>query len=125
MRSLHAPASLRPFGRRPWRKLTGLAALAAALVVAFLLGQRFPAPAPPISAEVRERILLVAVGNHLERSQMILVELANAPTDVPLDVSAERASADVLVSANRLYRQTALRSGRRHSRPSSRSWSGC
>lgn len=102
---------LRPFGRRPWRKLTGLAALAAALVVAFLLGQRFPAPSPPISAEVRERILLVAVGNHLERSQMILVELANAPTDVPLDVSAERASADVLVSANRLYRQTALRSG--------------
>jgi hypothetical protein len=80
-------------------------------VVAFLLGQRFPAPSPPISAAVRERILLVAVGNHLERSQMVLVELANAPTDAPLDVSAERASADVLVSANRLYRQTAVRSG--------------
>jgi hypothetical protein len=112
---LHAEPALarvlRPFGGRPWTKVTGLAALAAALVFAFLLGQRFPARSQPISAEVRERILLVAVGTHLDRSQMVLVELANAPTDRPLDVSAERASADALVSANRLYRQTALRSG--------------
>jgi hypothetical protein len=104
---------LRPFGARPWRPLTAVAALAAALVVAFLLGRQFPAPSPPISAEVRERILLVAVGHHLERSQMVLIELANAPPDAPLDVSAERASADELVSANRLYRQTAARSGER------------
>jgi hypothetical protein len=102
---------VRPFGRHLWRRVAGLSAIAAALVVAFLLGQRFPSRPQPISAEVRERVLLVAIGHHLERSQMILVELANAPTDGPLDVSLERASADELVAANRLYRQTAVRSG--------------
>jgi hypothetical protein len=42
---------------------------------------------------------------------MILIELANAPTDAPLDISAERVSAGDLASANRLYRQTAVRAG--------------
>jgi hypothetical protein len=92
--------------------VAGLTALAASLVVAFLVGRRFPdTPSQPLTPAVRERILLVAIGDHLERSQMVLVELANAPTDGPLDVSAERASANDLVSANRLYRQTAARSG--------------
>lgn len=104
-------AVVRPFGRRFFGRVAGLSAIAAALVAAFLLGQRFPGRQKPISAEVRERVLLVAIGHHLERSQMILVELANAPTDGPLDVALERASAGELVSANRLYRQTALRSG--------------
>jgi hypothetical protein len=113
---LDAPAAparvLRPFGAAPGRRVAGLAALAASLVVAFLVGRRFPDPAAqPLTPAVRERILLVAIGDHLERSQMVLVELANAPSDGPLDVSAERASANDLVSANRLYRQTAARSG--------------
>jgi hypothetical protein len=102
---------LRPFGRRRWRNLAGLSALAAALVVAFLLGREFPAPSRPLSPEVRERVLLVAVGDHLDRTRMVLVELATAPPDAPLDVSSERVSAEDLVSANRLYRQTAARSG--------------
>ena len=93
-------------------RAAGFAALAASLVMAFLVGRRFPDPAAqPLTPAVRERILLVAIGDHLERSQMVLVELANAPSDGPLDVSAERASATDLVSANRLYRQTAARSG--------------
>jgi hypothetical protein len=107
-----APARvLRPFGRRPWGRVSGLLALAAALVIAFLAGRRFPAPGTPIAPEVRERILLVAVGDHLERSQLVLVELVNAPPDAPLDVASRRASADELVAANRLYRQTAVRAG--------------
>ena len=56
-------------------------------------------------------MLLVAVGDHLERSQMVLIELANAPAGEALNVKAQRALADELVSANRLYRQTAARSG--------------
>jgi hypothetical protein len=88
-----------------------VAALAAALVLAFLLGRRFPDQPQPLSAEVRERVLLVAVGDHLERSQMVLVELVNAPGDEAMNVRAQRALADELVSANRLYRQTAVRSG--------------
>jgi hypothetical protein len=88
-------------------------ALAAALVLAFLLGRRFPDQPQPLSAEVRERVLLVAVGDHLERSQMVLVELVNAPAGEALNVKAQRVFADELVSANRLYRQTAARSGER------------
>ena len=107
-----APLVFRIFGARPLRKVAGFSALAASLVLAFLLGRQFPGPAPQaLTPAVRERILLVAIGDHLERSQMVLVEIANAPSDGPLDVSTERASASDLVAANRLYRQTAARSG--------------
>ena len=102
-----------PFRSRFWPRAVSVAALAAALVLAFLLGRRFPdqPQSQPLSAEVRERVLLVAVGEHLEKSQMVLVELVNAPVDERMDFKAHRAVADELVSANRLYRQTASRSG--------------
>ena len=91
-------------------------ALAAALLLALLVGRygvpavQVPTPAP-LSAPVRERILLVAVGDHLERSRLVLMELSNADPDAPADISAERRSARALLSANRLYRQAAQRSG--------------
>jgi hypothetical protein len=100
-----------PIRGRLWPRAVSVAALAAALVLAFLLGRRFPDQPQSLSAEVRERVLLVAVGDHLERSQMVLVELVNAPVDEAMNVKAQRALADELVSANRLYRQTAARSG--------------
>jgi hypothetical protein len=62
-------------------------------------------------ATVRERVLLIAVGDHLERSQMVLVELAHADAIGELDISAERQLADDLVASNRLYRQTARQMG--------------
>jgi hypothetical protein len=74
-----------------------------------------PAPAsPPPAADARagrERILLVAVGEHLERSQMLLVELANAPSERMVDIGTEQQWAQELVGANRLYRQAAARAG--------------
>lgn len=94
-----------------WPRAAGLGAVAAALVAAFLLGRGLAPRPQPLSPEVRERLLLVAVDDHLERSRMVLVELANAPDGQPLDVSLQRDVADELVSANRLYRQTARRSG--------------
>ena len=106
-----ATAKVVPIRSRFWPRAVSVAALAAALVVAFLLGRRFPDQPLPLSAEVRERVLLVAVGEHLERSQMVLIELVNAPADERMNVKAQRAVADELVSANRLYRQTATRSG--------------
>jgi hypothetical protein len=107
---LDAPARvLRP---RAWaRRTAGLSALAAALLVAFWLGRQTSPRPQAIAAEARERILLVAVGEHLERSQMVLVELTHAEGQEKVDVSAERAWADELVSANRVYRQTATRAG--------------
>jgi len=105
------PSKVVPFRRPLWPRVATFAALAAALVLAFLLGRRFPVEPQPLSAQVRERVLLVAVGEHLERSQMVLVELANAPAGEVLNVHAQRAVADELVTSGRLYREAAVRTG--------------
>ena len=107
-----APVASFP-SRRGW---VALLASAAALVAAFEAGRHWPkvAPAPQqqaASGPVRERILLVAVGDHLRRSQMVLVELVNASAEGPLDVRAEREQAHNLVANSRLYRQTAALAG--------------
>lgn len=68
--------------------------------------------APQSAAQVRERILLVDLGDHLDRSQMVLVELVSAgDTTGDVDISTERERAEQLVAVNRLYRQTALSTG--------------
>lgn len=84
----------------------------------FMAGQRMPRPAPaagvpvPTAAQVRERILLVDLGEHLDRSQRVLVELASADdTAGAVDMSLEQSRAEQLVTANRLYRQTATSTG--------------
>lgn len=80
-------------------------------------GQAVGAPAlnPQLAAverqQVRERILLIAVGDHLERSQVALVELVNNPAGLNVDISGEQQRARELVSENRLFRQTALTTG--------------
>jgi hypothetical protein len=119
-----------PRGIAPqWAMAGGLAVL---LVAAFVAG-RYSTPtivAPtPTTAEVstrpgrvRERVLLVAVGDHLERSQIVLAELVNAPSTSPeqaspgqhpgtVDISSQQAWATELVASNRLYRQTASQTG--------------
>lgn len=53
-----------------------------------------------------ERALLVAMDEHLERSELLLVELMNA--DEP---GVEPAAADDLLLSSRLYRQTAAHTG--------------
>ncbi len=108
-------------GRRWWSLRAPVprwaaAAVAALLIVAaFLAGRYYPkAPSGSQTAnagQVRERILLVAVGHHLERSQTVLLEVVNAQPGQPLDVAAERERAGDLVADNRLYRQTAARAG--------------
>jgi len=62
---------------------------------------------------VRERVLLIAVGDHLDRAQMVLAELVHASGNGEVDISAEREWAQDLVSANRLYRQSAASAGER------------
>ncbi len=62
--------------------------------------------------QIRERILLVAVGEHLERSQMVLAEIENAPDGKgKLDISGEQQIAEDLLDDNRLYRLTARTTG--------------
>lgn len=99
-----------------WRPMVAAAAMVTLLVGAFYVGKISRGPKPgsgAIDAQVRERVLLVAVGDHLERSQTILVELANAgaPKNGSLDISYEQRAAEDLLESNRLYRQTAASTG--------------
>jgi len=91
------------------------AAVAALVVAAFLAGRSYPIrpAAPQIAgdAQAREQVLLVAVGDYLDRSQMVLVELANASSEGALDISPEQERAQELISETRLYRQTATTAG--------------
>jgi hypothetical protein len=103
------------FAAPQWALAGGVAAL---LVVAFVAG-RFssqpPAvPTPIVSTQADgspERVLRAAVGDHLDRSQMMLVELVNADSDQPDGLAGEQLRAADLVSANRLFRQSAEQSG--------------
>jgi hypothetical protein len=70
-----------------------------------------PAPAQASAENVRERILLVDLGDHLDRSQMVLVELVSSDSTGSVDISSEQARAEQLLAANRLYRQTAATTG--------------
>jgi hypothetical protein len=90
--------------RISWRRIVIPVSLAATLVIAFLLGRHTRPPAAE-EVPVRERILLVAVGDHLERSEVLLLELLNADDPEAL------AEAEELLVENRLYRQAALRAG--------------
>jgi hypothetical protein len=101
----------RPFVLAP--VLTGL------LVAAFFAGRFSTHSQPPammavadmISEQGRQKILMVALGDHLERSQMVLMEIANAQPGDKIDMHLARQRAQDLVSENRLYRQTSVLAG--------------
>jgi hypothetical protein len=104
-----------------WAWLAPAFAAAAMLVAAFGLG-RFSAEfrgqgteSPILSsaapAQVKERILMVALGDHLEQSQTVLLELVNAGASGNMDISVEQERAQDLVASNRLFREAAARSG--------------
>lgn len=93
-----------------FRRFSVPLALAASLVLAFTVGRRWPS-APPEPGGGPQRVLLVAVGDHLERSEMLLVELVNAPADEPLDIGPEQVQAQELLGDSRLYRAAVTRSG--------------
>lgn len=72
------------------------------------------APTMASAVDIRERILLSDIGEHLDRSQAMLIELVTAEQPDgrdEVDISLERARAEELVAANRLYRQTASGTG--------------
>lgn len=99
-------------------RLAAVGTVAALVIIAFLVGRGWK-PVPPTAqvtdaAKVRERVLVVAVGEHLGRSEMVLVELANMPSaqgHKMINISAEQQRAEDLVEENRLYRETARESG--------------
>jgi hypothetical protein len=100
-------------------------AMAGLVMVAFLAGRvsvHFQSAAPgkgaattmASAAEIRQRIVLSAIADHLDRSQILLAELVNTPTlrrAATLDISEEQRRAEELLDANRIYRQAATEAG--------------
>jgi len=88
---------------------------------AFLAGRFWPqppsSPAPvvaqsqPLSAGARERVLLTEIGDHLERSQLALIELINSKTNGAVDITVEQVLTRELTAVNRLFRRAAADAG--------------
>ena len=102
-----------------------LAFAGAALVLvlaAFVAGRSWPRPgpaAPPAASaadalpDSGERVRLAAVGDHLERSERVLLDFVNASgtSGAPADVSSQQEWAADLISANRLFRDASAQAG--------------
>lgn len=86
-------------------------ATAALLVVVGFVAGRFWQQPQALPETARDRILAGEVADHLESSERLLAEVANAGQSP--DLSAERAWAQDLLEANRLYRQSARHGGRK------------
>ena len=101
-------------------------ALATLVLVAFVAGRIWPRagsvaspPAASVTADasgtattgndVRHRILITAVADHLDRSERVLTDIMNAPSRG--DISTEQRWADDLLTTSRLYRQDAVEAG--------------
>jgi hypothetical protein len=95
--------------------------MVALLVAAFVAGRFWPRPVQPVTpaniAHINpQQVVLVAVGGHLERSEMLLVEIMNSDGihpdgKAPLDFSTEQGRARDLLDANHLYRVSAQQAG--------------
>jgi len=92
-----------------WTMAPAFASLVAIAFLAGMLTQR-NRQIPAITAEARERVLLMAMSDHLERSQILLVELAHAAPGAG-ELKMERARARDLITENQLLRDTARSSG--------------
>ncbi len=101
------------------RRLAVAGAVMVLIVASFVVGRftRRDNPGDNLAnkEQVRERILVVAVGEHLGHSERMLVELSNAAPNDPkqreVNISAEQRRAEDLLEENRMYRQTALQEG--------------
>src|SRR5260370_39075284 len=101
------------------RRLVAAGGVVALLIAAFVAG-RFTkrggtGDIDASKEQVRERVLVVAVGEHLGHSERMLIELSNAapndPAQKEVNISAEQRRAEDLLQENRLYRRTALQQG--------------
>jgi hypothetical protein len=105
------PDSLPVWLGAPGRWAAAAAALALVAAAGFLAGRALPRPEAAFTDEARTRILVAAVAHHLERAELLLVELENGPLAAGADLGAARLRAVDLAAANRLYRQAAQQSG--------------
>jgi len=110
------------FGTFGWSRLVVAGATAAFCLVvaaAFTAGLVWPRSRPdtPVTADVRldpqeadARARMAAIGDHLERSERVLLDVVNADGQ-KVDLRAAQTWAAELIDANRLYRDAASRAG--------------
>ncbi len=104
-----------PKVHRPWQ-WQRMAAVAALVIMAFLLGRLWPGKPPGgMVADSGRRIFLAAVSEHLERSQQLLTEISNSSPDAAdYDLGTGVAQASLLLDNNRLYRSSAPHHSNQH-----------
>ena len=90
------------------------------VLAAFVAGRFWPsAPVRPDAPQVaeqapdalRERVLLSALGDHFDRTEAMLVELAGTAPGDRVSIAAEQRRAGDLLAATRLYRRAAIEAG--------------
>jgi hypothetical protein len=100
---------------RLWRPLGWAAACALLIAVAFVAGRQWERKqAPPVAVaadpHARQRVVVVVLGDHLDRSERLLVELNHAGSN-DMSTMPLRGEARELLANNRLVRQSAIRTG--------------
>lgn len=99
----------------PWRAMAWGAATALVIIAAFVAGQfssNNVAPQQQVTtarATMQERVLIVDLGDHLDRTEAALVEFVSGTDGQALAAGRERL--EELVAANGLYRRTAAAAG--------------
>jgi hypothetical protein len=102
-----------------WKSLSFAGACALLIASAFVAGRfwerheaqitasNHPQPAQPHVAPPQQRVVVVVLSDHLDRSERLLVELKHADADSAEMVSPMRDEARSLLAANRICRQKA------------------
>jgi hypothetical protein len=101
-----------------WNPVSMAAAAVMIALVAFVAGRTWPQTertVPPVhpsaeAADAAQRVRLAAIGDHLERSERVLIDLVNAGGGT-VDLTDQQVWAADLIDSNRLYREAATRAG--------------
>ena len=99
--------------RRYGQRAALAAGVALLILSAFAAGRYSARPGEQMVARQASspRAMRAALGEHLERSQLVLREIENAPAEAETDFSGEQQRAESLLTPNRLHRQAAFSVG--------------
>jgi hypothetical protein len=97
--------------RRLWRPLGWAAACAVLIAVGWVGGRHWerrqtPAVAVAADPQARQRVVVVVLGDHLDRSERLLVRLNHADSHDAWDAEPLQSEARELLATNRLIRQS-------------------
>jgi len=99
-----------------WQPLAWATACAMLVAVAFYAGRQWqrkqtPAVAVAVDPHARQRVVIVVLGDHLDRSERLLVALNHAGANDAWEATPLRSEARELLATNRLVRQSAIETG--------------